>query len=162
VTYLLGSALLEEGRFEEARGTFEQAATIFSELGLRWEETNAEIEVAYALIADGEETHAGTILERALRTAVDLQSLALAVDALVGVASVRGQTDPGIAARLLSAAWTMGEEGGQPLDPRLHVRLFETGERRARERLGERFAQEWAAGSVLTLEEAVALALDQE
>jgi predicted ATPase/class 3 adenylate cyclase len=162
VTYLLGSALLEEGRFEEARGTFEQAATIFSELGLRWEETNAEIEVAYALIADGEETHEGTILERALRTAVDLQSLALAVDALVGVASVRGQTDPGIAARLLSAAWTMGEEGGQPLDPRLHVRLFETGERRARERLGERFAQEWAAGSVLTLEEAVALALDQE
>ena len=32
----------------------------------------------------------------------------------------------------------------------------------ARERLGERFEREWEAGSGLTLEEAVALALGEE
>ena len=72
------------------------------------------------------------------------------------------QTDPGAAARLLSAARTVGEEGGQPLDPRLHGLVSETAERQARERLGERFEREWEAGSDLALEEAVALALDEE
>jgi predicted ATPase/class 3 adenylate cyclase len=162
VTFLLGDALFDEGRFEEARDMLEQAAAIFTELGERWAATNAEIGVAYALIADGEDEPARRILEEALRTAVDLQSLGLAVDALVAVSSVRVQTDPGAAARLLSAAWTIGEEGGQPLVPRLHGLASETAERLARERLGERFEREWEAGSDLTLEEAVELALDEE
>jgi predicted ATPase/class 3 adenylate cyclase len=162
VTYLLGSTLFDEGRFEEARDTYEQAAAIFTELGKRWEATNAEIEVAYALIADGEYEPARPILEEALRTAVDLQSLALAVQALFAVGTVRLQTEPGSAARLLSAAWTIGEEGGQPLDPRLRGLVAETAERQARERLGDQFEREWEAGSDLTLEEAVALALDEE
>ena len=162
VTFLLGEALFDEGRFEEARDMLEQAAAIFTELGKRWEATNAEIGVAYALIADGEYEPARPILEEALRTAVDLQSLGLAVDALVAVSSVRVQTEPGAAARLLSAAWSIGEEGGQPLVPRLHGLASETAERQARERLGGRFEREWEAGSDLTLEEAVALALDEE
>jgi predicted ATPase/class 3 adenylate cyclase len=162
VTYLLGSTLFDEGRFEEARDTYEQAAAIFTELGKRWEATNAEIEVAYTLIADGEYEPARPILEEALRTAVDLQSLALAVEALFAVGTVRVQTEPGSAARLLSAAWTIGEEGGQPLDPRLRGLVAETAERQARERLGDQFEREWEAGSDLTLEEAVALALDEE
>jgi predicted ATPase/class 3 adenylate cyclase len=162
VAVLLGEALFDEGRFEEAGDMLEQATAIFTELGKRWEATNAEIGVAYALIADGEDERARPILEEALRTAVDLQSLRLAVDALVAVSSVRVQTDPGAAARLLSAAWTIGEEGGQPLVPRLHGLALETAERLARERLGERFEQEWEAGSDLTLEEAVELALDEE
>jgi predicted ATPase/class 3 adenylate cyclase len=162
VTYLLGLALVDEGRFEEARGKLEQAAAIFAELGRRWEATNAEIDVAYAWIADSEDEPARPILEAALRTAVHLESVALAVEALVGVASVRVQTDPVGAARLLSAAWTVGEEGGQPLDPRLHGNVSESVKRRARERLGEWFDREWEAGSGLTLEEAVALALDDE
>ena len=65
------------------------------------------------------------------------------------------QTDPGAAARLLSAAWTVGEEG-QLQTGAAH------GAHRHRERLGERFEREWEAGSDLTLEEAVALALDEE
>jgi hypothetical protein len=44
----------------------------------------------------------------------------------------------------------------------LHGLVAETAERQARERLGERFEREWEAGSDLTLEEAVALALDEE
>jgi predicted ATPase len=162
VTLLLGSALRDEGRFEEARDTSEQAAAIFTELGRRWEASNAGNEVAYALIADGDYELARPILEEALRTAVDLQSVSLAVGALVGVASVRLQTNAGAGARLLAAAGTLGEEGGNPLEPRLHGLVSEPAETRARERLGERFEQEWEAGSGLTLEEAVALALDDE
>ena len=86
----------------------------------------------------------------------------MAVEALVAVGSVRVETDPGAAARLLAAAWTIGDEGGHPFDPRLHGRVPEQAERRARERLGERFEREWEAGSDLTLEEAVALALDEK
>ncbi len=162
VTDLLGWALFDEGRFEEARDMFEQAAAIFTELGKRWEATNAEIEIAYALIADGEYGPARPILEDALRTAVDLQSLALAVEALIAVGCVRVQTEPGAAARLLSAARTIGEEGGQPVDPRLSGPVADTAERQARERLGGQFEREWEVGSELTLEEAVALALDEE
>ena len=162
VTYLLGWALFDEGRFEEARDTFEQAAAIFTDIGKRWEATNAEIQIAYALIADGECDPARPILEEALRTAVDLQSEGLAVEALIAVGSLRVQTEPSAAARLLSAAWAIGEEGGQTLDPRLRGLVAETAERQARERLGERFEREWEAGSDLTLEEAVALALDEE
>ena len=161
VTLLLGSALVDERRFQAARATFEQAAAIFTRLGRRWEATNAETEVAYALIANGEDEAARPLLEDALRTAVDLQSLPLAVEALVGVASARLKTNPGAAARLLAAAWAIGEEGGRPLDPRLHGFVSEPAERYARERLGERFEREWEAGSGLTLEEAVALALDE-
>jgi predicted ATPase/class 3 adenylate cyclase len=161
VTLLLGSALVDEGRFQAARATFEQAAAIFTRLGRRWEATNAKTEVAYALIANGEDEAARPLLEDALRTAVDLQSLPLAVEALVGVASARLKTNPGAAARLLAAAWAIGEEGGRPVDPRLHGFVSEPAERYARERLGERFEREWEAGSGLTLEEAVALALDE-
>ena len=162
VTYVLGLTLIDEGRFDEARDTFARAAAIFTELGQRWEATNAEIEIAYAVIAAGETEPARPILEAALRTAVELQSLALAVEALNGLGSVRVYTDPGAATRLLSAARTIGEEGGQPLDDRLRGIIAGTAESQARERLGTRFEREWEAGSGFTLDEAVALALDEE
>jgi predicted ATPase len=162
VTLLLGWALYEERRFEEARDRFGEAAAIFTELGKRWEATNAEIDVAYALIANGEHEAARPILEEALRTAVELESLTSTVGALIAVGSIRVQTEPDAATRLLSAARTIGEEGGQPLDPSLYGRVAERAERQARESLAERFEREWEAGSGLTLEEAVALALDEE
>jgi hypothetical protein len=40
--------------------------------------------------------------------------------------------------------------------------VAERAERQARERLGDQFEREWEAGSDLTLEEAVALALDED
>jgi tetratricopeptide (TPR) repeat protein len=159
VTFLLGAALQDEGRFEESREAFEQAASIFTELGRRWEASNAEMGVAEALIAAGDHELARPILEETLQTAVDLQSTALAIEALVGIASVRLQTDAGTAARLLAAALTLAEEAGWPLDARQQGLVAEPAERRAREQLGEQFEREWEAGSSLTLEEAVALAL---
>ena len=72
------------------------------------------------------------------------------------------EADTAAATRLLAAVRTIADETGRELDPRYEGRLFETRERSARERLGQRFEAEWEAGSGLTLEEAVALALDEE
>jgi predicted ATPase/class 3 adenylate cyclase len=161
VTFLLGVTLVQEGRLPEARDTLERAAAIFTDLGRRWEATNAEIGVANALIAGGDPGPARPILEDALRTAVDLPSAALAVEALAAIAAVRLQSDPGAAARLLAAARAIGEESGQPLDLGLYGGVPEATDRQARERLGAAFEREWATGSELTLEEAIALALER-
>jgi predicted ATPase len=161
VTLLLGWTHFDEGRFDEAHDRFEEAAAIFTELGKRWEATNAEIDIAYALIANCAYEHAAPILEEALQSAIELESLALTLEALIAVGSVRVQTEPAAGARLLSAASTIGEANGQPLDSRLRRLVAETAERQARERLADGFEHEWEAGSGLTLEQAVALALDQ-
>ena len=159
---LLGWAHFDEGRFKEAREVFEQAAAIFTELGKRWEATNAEIDIAYALIADGEYEPARSILEEALRTAVDLQSLALAVEALIAVGSVRsnGARSGGTAPR-----GGIDDRRGGRSSPSISICVAlsaETAEGQARERLSGAVRAEWAAGSRLTLEEAVVLALGGE
>jgi predicted ATPase/class 3 adenylate cyclase len=162
VTFLLGVTLFDEGRFTEARETFNRAVAIFRGLGRRWEATNAEDAMAYVLIADGQHEAARPFLEEALRTAVDLQSVALAIEALAALGCVRVQTDPGAATRLLSAAETIAEESGQRLEAAYALPLVERAAEAARERLGDGFGVEWEAGSELTLNEAVALALGEE
>ncbi len=157
VTFLLGRAFVDEGAFDQARDRLEEAAAIFRGLGRRWEATNAEIEMAYLLIANGEHEAAHPIVEEAVRTAVELQSVGLSAEAFVAVAGVRVETDPGAAAQLLSAAGTIAEEAGQPLDPRRVERTAEA----ARKRLGDRFEAEWEAGRALTLEQAATLALEE-
>jgi tetratricopeptide (TPR) repeat protein len=162
VTFLLGVTLFDEGRFTEARETFNRAVAIFRGLGRRWEAANAENAIAYMLIADGQHEAARPLLEEALRRAVDLQSVALAIEVLVALGCVRVQTDPGAATRLLSAAETIAEESGQRLETGYALPYVERAAEAARERLGDGFGVEWEAGSELTLNEAVALALGEE
>jgi predicted ATPase/class 3 adenylate cyclase len=162
VTYLLGVTLFEEGRFDEARQTIDEAVSMFRGLGRRWEAANAESAIAYALIADGRQEAARPILEAGLRRAVDLQSSALAVEVLAALGCVRVQTDPGAATRLLSAAESIAEESGQRLATVYALSLVESAAAAAREQLGDRFDAEWEAGSGLTLDAAVALALHED
>jgi tetratricopeptide (TPR) repeat protein len=95
VTFLLGVTLFDEARFKEAREALNRAVAIFRGLGRRWEAANAENAIAYVLIADGQHEAARPILEEALRRAVDLQSVALAIEALAALGCVYVQTDPG-------------------------------------------------------------------
>ena len=165
VTLQLGMPLFEEGRFNEARETFNRAVAIFTGLGKRWEAANAETAIAYALIADGQHEAARPILEQTLRIAVDLQSMMLAIEALTALGCVRVQTDPGAAARLLSAAEAIAKESGQRLETDYASAMspiVEGAAEAARKRLGDEFGVEWEAGSELTLNEAVALAVDEE
>jgi predicted ATPase len=162
VTYLRGMTFVAEGNFDPARETLEQAAALFRELGRRWEATNAEIAVAYALVAADRHAEARPLLEGALANAVDLASPGSIMEALVLLAAVRMEADAAAATRLLAGVRMIADEEGRELDPRWEGRLLETTERSARERLGQRFEAEWEAGSSLTLEEAVALALAEQ
>ena len=162
VAFLLGVTLLDEGRLGEAREALNRAVEIFTGLGGQWEAANAENAIAYVLIADGQHRAARPILEKALRRAVELQSVALAIEALAALGCIRVQTNPGAAARLLAAAETIGEEGGQRLETRYALHVVDSAAEAARQRLGDAFGGEWKAGSELTLNEAVALALGEE
>jgi predicted ATPase/class 3 adenylate cyclase len=162
VTFLRGMTFVDEGSFDAARETLEQAAALFRELGLRWEATNAEITVGYTLVVAGRYAEARPLLEGALANAVDLASPGSIMETLVLLAAVRIEADAAAATRLLAGVRTFADEKGREMDPRYEGRLLETTERSARERLGERFEAEWEAGSGLTLDETVALALHEE
>jgi predicted ATPase/class 3 adenylate cyclase len=162
VTFLLGVTLLDERRLKEAHEALNRATAIFRELGGRWEAANAENAIAYVLIADGQYQAARPILEETLRRAVELQSVALAIEALAALGCVRVRTDPGAAVRLFSAAETIAEESGQRLDTSYALPFVDGAAEAARRRLGDAFGMEWKAGSELTLNEAVALALGEE
>jgi tetratricopeptide (TPR) repeat protein len=162
VTYLRGMTFVDEGGFDSARETFEQAAALFRGLGRRWEATTAEIAVGYTLVAADRHAEARPLLEGALASAVDIGSPGSIMETLVLLATVRMEADVAAATRLLAGVRTIADESGRELDPRFEGRVLETMERTARERLGQQFAAEWQAGSGLTLEETVALALDEE
>jgi tetratricopeptide (TPR) repeat protein len=162
VTFLMAATLLEEGRFEQAQLTFEKSATIFASLNRHWEAANANVQVGFALIAQGDEPAALPIFAANLRIATELQAPSLATPALAGMAAARLGTDPDLATQLLAAAWAIADEHGQPLDADPHTYISVPAKQRAREQLGESFDTAWDAGSKLTLDEAVALALNSE
>jgi non-specific serine/threonine protein kinase len=162
VTFLLGSTLTEEGNFEQARETLEQAAEIFNRLGRRWEAANAEVAAAYACIGAGDRPAARRMLERTIQVATELESGPLAAESLAALGIVQARGDAETAARLLAAAQTIADEGGHPLNITFERGVFERGLRDIRDDLAERFEREWESGKTLTLEEAVALALGEE
>jgi predicted ATPase/class 3 adenylate cyclase len=162
VTYLRGMTFLDEGSFDLARETLEQAAGLFRELGRGWEATNAKIAIGYALVAEGRHAEVRPLLEDALAEAVGLASPGAITEALVLLAAARMESDAEAATRLLAGIRSMADAERRELDPRLEGRVFETTERSLRERLGQGFEAEWEAGSSLTRDEVVALALDVE
>jgi predicted ATPase len=162
VTYLRGMTYVDEGSFDRARETLEQAAALFREVGRQWEEMNAEIAAGYVLVAADRHAEARPLLKRVLAEAVDIASPGSIMQALVLLAAVRMEGDAAAATRLLAGVRTIAEESGRELDPLVEGELLETTERSARQRLGQRFDAEWEAGSGLRLEETVALALDDE
>jgi predicted ATPase/class 3 adenylate cyclase len=159
VTFLRGMNFIDEGSFDSAQQTLEQAAAFFRELGRRWEATNAQIAVGYALFAGDRPADARPILEDALASAVELAALGSIMEALLLLAAVRMGAETPAATRLVAWVRATHEKGGG-LDPRLSP-VLETNTRWARELLGQRFEVEWEAGSSLTLEEAVALAFEK-
>jgi predicted ATPase/class 3 adenylate cyclase len=162
VTYLRGWTFVEEGSFDRARETLEEAAARFRAAGRRWEETNAEIAEGYVLVTADRHAEARALLKRALAEAVDIASPGSIMDALVLLAAVRIEADAAAATRLLAGVRRIADESGRELDPRIEGRVLETTAQSARQRLGQRFDAEWEAGSGLRLEDAVALALDDE
>ena len=117
VAYLRGLAFMDEGRLDQAREMLEQAAALFRKLGRRWEATNADISVAYTLLAGDRHAEARVLLEKALADAVALTSTASIVEALVLLAALRVDDDPAAATRLLAAVQAIADQHGHELDP---------------------------------------------
>jgi predicted ATPase/class 3 adenylate cyclase len=161
VIFLRGMTFFDEGSFDQARETFERAAAVFQGLGRRWEATNAEIAAGYALAAADRPGAVRAIVEDALATGVEFDSPAIIVEALLLAAAVRVERDPATAARLLARTRVIADETETGLERR-YADLFETTETSARKQLGGRFETEWEAGRALSLDEAVALAREDE
>ena len=160
VAYLRGLTSMDEGRLAPALETLEQSAALFRKLGRRWEATNADISIGHVLLVAERSSEARTVLERALAEAMALTSTTSTIEALVLLAAARMEADAAGATRLLAALKATADQDGHELDPRIEGPVFEEAVRSARDRLGQRFEAEWAAGSGLTLEETFELALD--
>ena len=157
VTTNLGISLFDKGKLDEAQETLARAARIFDGLGKPWEAAIAELWIGYTLIAAGRHADVRPLVERAITTAIDLDTASLLVESFVLLAAVSLDADPEAVPRLLRAAQALSDAGHLPLDERYGRPLFEKTQQAARERLGEQFEREWEAGA-LTAEEALELA----
>ena len=157
VADLRGLTYIEEGNPDRARETLEGATGVFRRLGRRWEAVNAELDIGYALISADRGDEALLLMKAALLEAVELDSPTEVIKALIFLAVIEMEIDVVAATRLLAKAQSIANDEGSEPDPRWEGRLVHRTEQSARERLGERFEDEWEAGSRMPLEEAVAL-----
>src|SRR5215218_277128 len=126
---------------------------------MRWEATNAEIGVGFALVSGGRDAAARPILQAALQAGVELDSMPLIIECLALLGAARLERDPAGGTRLLAAAREIARAGGHALDPRYARPLLGAIDQTARGRLADRFEREWEAGRALSVDAAVALAL---
>ena len=145
--------------YEAARPFYEEGIALFRKLGMRWEATNAEIQLAALLLFEHRRREASQLATRCLRTMVELRSPASVAETLEVLAGAKLEADPGLAVRLLGAASSIREEVGQAPDE-IQLDVVRITERAAREQLGDEFEREWEAGRARTLEQAVVLALE--
>jgi predicted ATPase/class 3 adenylate cyclase len=157
----LADVELNANEQERAKRLFEDSTAIFNRLGRRMEAANARSGLAEVLLVQGRKTEAEPILLGALADAAEVGAALVVATCLAGIANLRVDQDAGIAVRLLASSARTMREHGAALTPSVQ-RVADDTEGVAREKLGERFEEESEAGSALTLDEAVALALGEE
>jgi predicted ATPase/class 3 adenylate cyclase len=152
-------ALVDED--EKALELSEAAVIAAREAGATAIEATSLLNVAFAHVQHGNADEAVAVTRDAARIAASLGltvALSYCIEAIGAAAAARG--DGETAARLLAAADAARSAIGAALDP-FEARIDEEARRRARASVSdERFAAAWDAGSALTLDDAVADALD--
>lgn len=160
VLHLLGSAALAEGDYGEARARMEEGLALNRRLGLAFEVANSLCDLGFVAVSDGRYDDARELAAEALRLAV-ADSTTLIPPALACLAAiVLSEGDPERAARLLARAARMLDET-QLAQEEMYRPVWEATEAGVREALGNRLDQVWESGRALTVDEAVALALDK-
>jgi tetratricopeptide (TPR) repeat protein len=158
---MLGSVAYQQGEYERATRLHEEALTMFRDLGYKNFIAHSLNYLGSVAHAQGDLGRAATLLEESLLVSREvagrwLQSLSLESLAWVAIAHAQPQR----AARLGGAAEALREASGAILVPEQwagHDQAVEA----MRTALGEDgFAVAWAAGLTLSLDEAVALALE--
>jgi predicted ATPase/class 3 adenylate cyclase len=157
---------VQQGDYEEARVRLEQSLVIFERIGGKWQAMNSLSDLATLAVLEERYDDAGRLLADTLRRALDLGStnhISQCFDDVAAVALAGG--DARAASRLLGAAAALraqtGDESSEDDYTDFELRMREKTAAAARSRLAERFELEWEAGKTLTLDQAVALALDE-
>jgi tetratricopeptide (TPR) repeat protein len=157
---------LQQGDYGEARVRLEQSLVIFERIGGKWQAMNSLSGLATLAVLEERYDDAGRLLADTLRRALDLGStnhISQCFDDVAAVALAGG--DARAASRLLGAAAALraqtGDESSEDDYTDFELRMREKTAAAARSRLAERFELEWEAGKTLTLDQAVALALDE-
>jgi predicted ATPase/class 3 adenylate cyclase len=169
-TWLIAIALQMLGRLARAQRDDERAAALAEEVLAQFRELGDKRGIACALDDLGRVAHARGNDERArttheeslalFRDLGDTGGTAMSLEGLAGVAEAMGRTERG--ARLFGAAEALREAAGQALSP-VEYAEHDREVAVARVTMGdEAFAAAWAEGRAMTLEQAVAYALDEQ
>ena len=157
----LGEVLLQQRALSEARGSLERALTIRSGADARWQTALGVLYLGIAAFFERDYPEARRRAAASLRLFHEMgnrYALSGALDTLAAVALVG--RDPERALRLCGAAAGIRERMRGPLAPRWREIVRDFVVQPARAAVGEGADAAWAAGERLTVDEAVALALE--
>ena len=85
---LLGDVSRATASFQDARQLYQDSLSIFREIGNQWGLVSVQIRLGHAASVLGEYLVARSSFNRALKTAMDIQAVPIALEAVVGVASL--------------------------------------------------------------------------
>jgi predicted ATPase/DNA-binding SARP family transcriptional activator/Tfp pilus assembly protein PilF len=159
----LGVITQEQGDYPTARSHFEDCLSLYRELGDKKNIASTLHNLGLVILRQGDYEAAHPVFEESLslrRELEDKEGIAYALEGLGGMATAQGQATR--AARLFGAAGSLRKAIGAPLPPNecggydqdiavLRAALEEEG-----------FEAAWAAGRAMTLEQAIAYALETE
>jgi predicted ATPase/DNA-binding CsgD family transcriptional regulator len=157
----LGEVAQCQGDYERAAGYYDQALALARELGDKPSIIGVLNNLASLANIDGEHERAAELYVESLLLCRELEYRQGIAGCLEGLAQAEAGQRPERAARLLGAAQALRKRINAPLSASERADHDRTVEM-VRGALGEKaFAAEWARGQAVTLEEALALALER-
>jgi hypothetical protein len=160
---MLANVARLEGDLTSARSLFEEGTAIHRYFGQLWAMAWCQLGAGIVALAQGDQAAARSLYTEALNTFRehdDREGSAFALERFATLAAAAGQSET--VARLLGAAEALREAIEFPLPPVDRTEYYDRLVGETRIALGEeRYAAAWDAGRALSLEEAIAFALDE-
>jgi tetratricopeptide (TPR) repeat protein len=167
--FFMGTLAYAQGNLRRAGELWEEGLTLFRQLDNTWMIAGSLLDLGIVALDQGDNGRAGAYLAEGLillRELGERWQAVLALEACAGLAAAQGHQradaeDAGRrAARIFGAAEALREKLGAPLLPIYHDH-YQRGVAATRAHLDEAtFAAAWAEGRAMTLEQAIAEALD--
>jgi predicted ATPase/DNA-binding SARP family transcriptional activator len=156
----MGTEAMDEGAYETARPLFEESLALQRELGDRARMAVSLYSLGRVAQQQGDCPQAISHLQESLRYCREAANLQMIADCLEGLAGVAGTLDqPERMARLFGAAEALRERVGSSTFP-IGRGEYERDLGTSSDALGEEaFAAAWAAGRVMSIEDAIDVAL---
>jgi predicted ATPase len=159
----LGEAALRQRDYGRARQLMEESLSLRRQLGNKWGVGVSLGMLGWVAMRERDWDHAVALLGESLRVRQDLGDkggCAWCLERLAGVAMAQGQSEKAV--RLFGAAAALRSSIGSVIDPADQTR-YKKNLNSLRAKLGrEQFRAVWNAGHAMTLEQAVAYALEDQ